>query len=366
LLYLIHKKGNSLTKFSGRFMLFTAALISLMACGYRSLGPENTLSVEEEDQIFQMAKSYFLPLPEIDWTAYSETDRSKVLLGKALFYDKKLSKNQTQNCASCHDMNRFGQDNLRVSPGDAGVLGVRNVPTVLNAFMQFAQLWDTRVSTVEEQSARPVFGDVEMGMTDTLELLERLWGDPKYPGMFRNAFPGSDTLITLHQMKTALGAFERTLLTPARFDDYLKGNRDALSTAEKKGIKSFINQGCIPCHSGALLGGNMAQEFSVYGYYWDYTNSTHLDKGRYEHTLKEEDMFVFKVPGLRNVTQTGPYFHDGSVSSLEESIYIMGLAELNTDLSDEEVTQIAAFFNSLTGEVPGYAFEEGSFPFEEK
>ena len=294
-----------------------------------------------------MARSYFQALPEIDWSNFNEEEKSKIRLGKTLFYDKKLSKNQTQNCASCHDMNKFGQDNLAVSPGDAGVLGVRNVPTVLNASLQYAQFWDARAETVEEQATKPIFGDVEMGMTDTLELLRRIETDPDYEYLFRQAFPGIDSLVTLENMQIAIGAFERTLLTPSRFDNYLNGQRDALNYAEKKGIKSFIDQGCIPCHSGVLLGGNMAQEFAVFGYYWDYTNSHHLDKGVYHETLEDKDMFLFKVPGLRNVAETAPYFHDGSINDLEESIQIMSLAELNYELEETDVKHIAAFSKAL-------------------
>lgn len=348
-----------------RIILIFLLLVSLLACKQQELN-EPELDPREEQQIFNMAKSYFLPLPEIDWNSYNPVEKEQIRLGKTLFFEKKLSKNQTQNCASCHDMNRFGQDNLRVSPGDAGVLGVRNVPTILNAFLQYAQLWDTRVATVEEQSTRPIFGDVEMGMTDTLELFNRLANDPYYPPMFSKAFPDADSLISLTNIQTALGAFERTLVTPARFDEYLNGDLDKLNYSEKKGMKSFIDQGCIPCHSGMLLGGNMVQEFAIFGYYWDYTNSSHLDKGMYEHTLEDKDMFVFKVPGLRNVAETEPYFHDGSVADLKESIRIMALAELNTNLAEEEVENIHAFFESLTGEIPEHAFEDKPLPFDKE
>jgi len=343
--------------------LFALVIVTLSCKENRAKEP--VLSAEEEQQIFAMAKSYFLPMSPFDWENLSETDQERISLGKSLFYDKKLSQNQTQNCASCHDMSRFGQDNLRVSPGDAGVLGVRNVPTVLNASFQYAQFWDARMETVEEQAAGPIFGEVEMGMQDTLELLDRLNKDSKYPELFGKAFPDADTLITLNNVKSAIGSFERTLLTRSRFDDYLEGDEQALNYAEKKGIKSFIDQGCIPCHSGILLGGNMEQEFAIFGYYWDYTNSHHLDKGKYHETLLDKDMFFFKVPGLRNVAETAPYFHDGSVENLEESIRIMSLAELNFNMEEEDVSYIVAFFRSLTGKVPDYAHEEKALPFED-
>jgi cytochrome c peroxidase len=345
-------------------VVFIAVVLIWTSFSCSDPAPAKKLIPEEEKQIQNMARSYFLPLSEVDFSDYSNDEKSKVLLGKKMFYDKKFSKNQTQNCASCHDMERFGQDNLRVSPGDSGVPGVRNVPTVLNAHLQFAQFWDAHEPSVEEQAPGPIFGTVEMGMTDTLELLSRIASDPEYPPLFEKAFPEADTLITLENIKQAIGAFERTLNTPGRFDDYLNGDLDALSYEEKKGIKSFIDQGCIPCHSGVLLGGNMIQEFAIFGYYWDYTGSEHLDKGVYKDSKKDKDMFFFKVPGLRNVAETHPYFHDGSIESLEESIRIMGLSELNAQLLDEDVQLISAFLQSLTGEIPDHAFENGTFPFE--
>lgn len=344
------------------FFVSILLICTSFACNDPNAGKK--LIPEEEKQIQNMARSYFLPLSKIDFSDYSKVDKSRILLGKKMFYDKKFSKNQTQNCASCHDMNRFGQDNLRVSPGDSGVPGVRNVPTVLNAHLQFAQFWDAHEASVEEQAPGPIFGAVEMGMTDTLELLSRLESDPIYPPLFKKAFPDADTLITLENIKWAIGAFERTLNTPGRFDEYLNGDLDALSYEEKKGIKSFIDQGCIPCHSGVLIGGNMVQEFAIFGYYWDYTNSRNLDKGRYKHSKEDKDMFIFKVPGLRNVAETHPYFHDGSVESLEESIRIMGLSELNADLLEEDVQMMTSFLKSLSGEIPEYAFEHKDFPFE--
>lgn len=347
-----------------RIFFLISVLLVLTSFACNDPNSAKKLMPEEEKQIQNMARSYFLPLSEIDFSGYSNMEKSRVLLGKKMFYDKKFSKNQTQNCASCHDMNRFGQDNLRVSPGDSGVPGVRNVPTVLNAHLQFAQFWDAHEPTVEEQAPGPIFGEVEMGMTDTLELLRRLESDPEYPDLFEKAFPKADTLISFERVKQAIGAFERTLNTPGRFDKYLNGDLDALSYEEKKGIKSFIDQGCIPCHSGILLGGNMVQEFAIFGFYWDYTDSRHLDKGAYKHSKNDKDMFVFKVPGLRNVAETHPYFHDGSVESLEESIHIMGLSELNADLLEEDVQMITAFLKSLTGEIPSYAFENKAFPFE--
>ena len=348
-----------------RFLFFAFSLLLLFSCNSRKEHTEAPLNQDEENQVYQMATAYFQALPDAAWTNYSPVDLHRIRLGKKLFYDKRLSKNQTLNCASCHKMEQFGQDNLRVSPGDGGEFGLRNTPTVLNAFLQYAQFWDVRVRTVEDQAAMPIFGQREMGMTDTLELLNRIASDSIYTRLFGEAFPGEDTIIGIETLKRALGSFERTLLTPSRFDRYLKGDRQALSPDEKRGMRSFIENGCIPCHSGVLLGGNMAQKFALFGYYWDYTGSTNLDKGRYQETLDPSDKFVFKVPGLRNVAETGPYFHDGSVESLEESIRIMSLAELNLAMEEEDIRLVTRFLQSLTGEVPDYSFEDRSFPFDQ-
>lgn len=327
-------------------------------------GPKTNLTIEEEKVIQIMAKSYFQPLPEIDWAGFSPEEKHRIELGKKLFYDKKLSFNQTQNCASCHKMENYAMDNLPVSPGDDGQPGVRNVPSILNAALQYAQFWDAREPDVEAQAAGPIFGQKEMGMRDTLELLSRISNDPEYPSLFGLAFPERDSLVSLTNLKTAIAAFERTLFTPSRFDDYLNGDSGALTMEEKRGMKDFIDQGCIPCHSGVLLGGQMAQKFALFGYYWDYTGSEYLDKGRYSVTLNPSEKFVFKVPSLRNVSETKPYFHDGSVDDLEEAIRIMSFSELNHDMEEEQVKRIAVFLKSLTGKVPGYVLENNRLPFE--
>jgi len=162
-------------------------------------------------------------------------------------------------------------------------------------------------------------------------------------------------------MKTvaqAIGAFERTLTSASRFDDYLKGDIKALTTKEKQGINSFVEKGCIPCHSTTLLGGNMTQKFALFGYYWDYTNSVYRDKGRYEYTKNPADEYVFKVPQLRNIEKTFPYMHDGSVETLEDAIRIMSMTESNQQLDETEVGKIAAFLRTLTGKIPEHALEE--------
>ncbi len=320
---------------------------------------KETVKIDDklEQNILRMAKSYFTPLEAIKIKNLSPDRKKMIELGKRLFYDKRLSENKTVNCASCHDMNKYGVDNLPVSPGDKNQFGTRNTPTVLNAFLQYAQFWDAHARTVEDQCVGPIFGNFEMDMPDTITLLSRLEKDAYYKKTFAEVFPKADTSISITTLKRAIGAFERTLVTPAPFDKYLKGDLQAISNKAKLGVKAFVDNGCIPCHSTSIVGGQMAQKFALYGYYWDYTNSEHIDKGRYRFTKDPGDKFVFKVPQLRNVVKTYPYFHDGSVSDLKEAIKIMGMAETNIQLKQEDVDNILEFFKTLTGHIPDYAFE---------
>ena len=340
-------------KYTGILLMF----FLILSCKSSSTNKEAKLDFETEQNIHRMAKSYFSPLKAIDIKQLSPERQKMVELGKKLFYDKRLSENKTVNCASCHDMNKYGVDNLPISPGDKNQFGTRNTPTVLNAFLQYAQFWDAHARTVEDQCLGPIFGNFEMDMPDTVTLLKRLEEDEYYRTAFNEAFPKADTAISITTLKRAIGAFERTLITPAPIDDYLEGNLNAISTKAKLGIKAFVDRGCIPCHSTSLVGGAMAQKFALYGYYWDYTNSNYIDKGRYRFTKNPGDKFVFKVPQLRNIDKTFPYFHDGSVEDLKEAIKIMAMAETNIQLENDEIDNIYEFLKTLTGKIPDYAFE---------
>ena len=346
-----------------RYLLFILIAIIYTSCGENTQKKEKRLDEKTEQNIHRLAKSYFTPLPKIEWDKMTAERKKMIEIGKKLFYDKRLSGDQNVNCASCHDIAKYGVDNLPVSPGDKNQFGTRNTPTVLNAYLQYAQFWDAHARTVEEQCVGPIFGNFEMDMPDTTTLISRLEKDAYYSKAFAEAFPQADTSITIETIKRAIGAFERTLVTPGPFDKYLKGDLSAISTKAKMGIKSFADNGCIPCHSTSLVGGEMAQKFALYGYYWDYTNSNHIDKGRYIRTGDTGDKFVFKVPTLRNVAKTFPYFHDGSVEKLEDAIKIMGMAETNIQMKQEDVDNIHAFLNSLTGELPKHAFEKEPLPY---
>ena len=324
---------------------FLACFILLIHCG------QQPRDLEADEVLLEKAKKYFSIIPKPTGSELYPTEQIKVELGRQLFKDSLLSFRIKTSCNTCHILEKYGVDSRRVSVGDNGHLGSRNTPTVFNAHLQFAQFWDARDSTVESQVKHPIFGDNEMGMPSDTLLIKRLMAHSKYPELFRMAFPDQDSSITLKTISASIGAFERTLVTNDRFDSFLQGDLDALDDREKKGLRLFIDRGCIPCHSGPLLGGMMVQPFSVYGYYWDYTGSEHLDKGLYAHTYKEEDKFKFKVSPLRNVAMTGPYFHDGSVTDLKEAIRIMAAAELNTLLNNQEISDIEAFLKSLTGTI---------------
>ena len=298
------------------------------------------------------AKGIFGTLPLVAETKENPITVEKVALGKALYFDTILSKNKTQSCNTCHNLDTYGVDNLPVSPGDKkGTFGDRNSPTTLNAALHTTQFWDGREPHVEAQAGGPILNPVEMGMASEKEVVNRLSEESKYQELFSKAFPNDKEAITYENLKKAIGAFERKLITPAPFDAYLAGDEKALNDLEKEGLALFIDKACIACHSGPALGGNIFQKFGVFTDYWKLTHSGIIDKGRFNVTNKEEDLYVFKSPSLRNIEKTYPYFHDGSVVDLSEAIKIMGKAQLNIDFTDSEVKALVAYLNSLTGEV---------------
>lgn len=332
-------------------------VVLLASCSESDYFGKQSLPEKSDMEISQLANKFFSPLPELDLEGLSDQQKKWVELGKTLFFETKLSRDQNVSCASCHIMEQFGVDNLRVSPGDKNQVGTRNTPTVFNAFLQYGQLWTAKFRTVEDHVEGPIFGEWEMRIIDTLEMLNRLVEDEHYSNAFAEAFPYSDTAITVESIKTAIGAFQRTLITPSRFDDYLRGDLSALSTEEKLGLKKFHEYACVSCHASSLLGGQMATRFPMYGYYWEYTNSTYFDKGRMEVTNDPGEKFFFKVPQLRNVEMTYPYMHDGAVETLEEAIRINALAQSNIVIPEKDIDLIAAFLRSLTGEIPAHAIE---------
>lgn len=331
------------------FILLSALIISFTSCGESEV---KETSNADDKALLEKAKTYFSPLPLIAKNPENTKTTQKIALGHKLYFDNQLSLDQTQSCNSCHNLATYGVDNLPTSPGDKGENGDRNSPTVLNAALLGSQFWDGRAKDVEEQAGMPITNPVEMAIPDEAFLVDRLKNDSEYPALFSDAFPEDEDALTYNNIQLAIAVFERELLTPSPFDDFLKGKTDAISKEAKEGLSTFIDMGCITCHSGAMMGGHLFQKFAVYGNYWDYTQGDSTDTGRFKETQNEADKYMFRVPSLRNVSETHPYLHDGSVSDLKKVIEIMGKAELNKDLTPEQVNSIDAFLKSLTAPDP--------------
>jgi cytochrome c peroxidase len=287
-------------------------------------------------------KAMSAPLPQQADSAENPITAQKVALGKRLYLDTQLSKDGKISCNSCHNLKTFGVDNEPTSPGHKGQRGGRNSPSSFNAALHATQFWDGRAATVEKQALGPILNPGEMAMPSEAEVIKRLKKDKTYPAEFASAFPGEKDPISYANVGNAIGAFERTLITPSRFDELLKGKSDALTPEEKKGAKLFVETGCAACHNGATLGGMMFQKLGLVKPY------PTKDMGRFEVTKSEVDKMMFKVPSLRNVAKTGPYFHDGSVKTLNEAVSIMAEYQLGKKLTPEQVNEIVTFLNSLT------------------
>lgn len=300
-----------------------------------------------DKDLLEKAKAIFLPLPDrIKDSKENKTSVDKLALGKALFFEKKLSLNNSMSCNTCHNLKTYGVDNQPTSLGVKGQRGGRNSPTVYNAGLHIAQFWDGRAKDLEAQAGGPILNPVEMAMPDEKTVLKRLSDDSKYKEMFKKAFPSEKEPISYPNLTKAIADFEKTLVTPSKFDKFLKGNTNALSKAEKKGLKTFMEKGCATCHTGVTVGGQMYQKF---GMVKPYQNAK--DLGKFELTKDEADKFVFKVPSLRNIAKTAPYFHDGKVKTLPEAVKTMGETQLGIKLSAQETKEIVTFLNSLTGEL---------------
>jgi cytochrome c peroxidase len=272
---------------------------------------------------------------------------AKVELGKLLFFEKRLSRQQDLSCNSCHDLGHYGVDGQPTSPGTHRARGARNSPTVFNAAGFFAQFWDGRAVDVEAQATVPMLNPIEMAMPNAEHAVGVLKSIPEYVAAFHAAFPDEAEPITFANTGRAIGAFERRLTTPSRWDDYLRGKEDALSDQELEGLSVFTNVGCMVCHTGEFIGGSMYQKVGVVEPW-----PNQKDQGRYESTKQETDRMMFKVPTLRNVAETAPYFHDGSVPTLAMAVKTMGKHQLGLQLSDPEVSAIVAWLGSLTGRLP--------------
>ncbi|HGY57104.1 MAG TPA: cytochrome-c peroxidase [Caldithrix abyssi] len=323
-----------------KLVLLIAPLILLYACG----GGGEADKTEMKKKVLEQAKTFFKPLP--DKMPGSENDTpERIALGEKLYFDNILSLDNKQSCNTCHvlDGKKAGVDNLPTSPGVKGQNGDRNSPTVLNAGFQFVQFWDGRAKDLKEQAKGPVLNSVEMAMPDSNAVVKKLKASAEYKDLFAKAFPNSKDPVTYDNMAEAIAAFERTLITRDRFDDFLKGDLKALSNDEAEGLDLFIKKACITCHTGELLGGNMYQKMGLIKPYSDTE-----DTGRHRVTGNDADKFMFKVPTMRNVALTAPYFHDGKVESLREAIKIMADIQLGQQLTNLEALKIEKFLNALT------------------
>ncbi|NJA06379.1 cytochrome-c peroxidase [Methylococcaceae bacterium WWC4] len=281
------------------------------------------------------------------------TTAEKVSLGKMLYHDPRLSSTGTVACASCHNTMLGGEDNRPNSMGVNGQTGGRSAPTVWNAAFNAVQFWDGRAASLEEQAAGPVTNPIEMGMKSWDDVVARLKTIEGYQDAFEKAF-GKDSISKDNATK-AIAAYERTLITPnSAYDKYVEGNTNAMTEQQVRGMKKAVEIGCTSCHSGpAFNGAGMFQKFPVNSNgYFEAQYHFQKDLGRAEVTKSDADKHFWKVPTLRNVALTAPYFHNGSVKTLDRAVWLMAKLQLNKELSDAEVADIVAFLNALSGEFP--------------
>lgn len=312
----------------------------------------NTVSVAA---VLEKARQHFAPLPKVAETPTNPITEEKVTLGRMLYFDPRLSKNDDVSCATCHDLEHYGIDiretngvRNKTSLGHGGQAGERNAPTVYDAGFHFAQFWDGRARDLEEQAKGPVLNPVEMAMPDDKAVVAKLRSIPGYVEAFAAAFPGQGEAVTFDNMARAIGAFERQLTTPAPFDAFLGGKITALDGDQLEGLDLFMNVGCIQCHTGPAVGGGMFQKLGTVKPWEGLT-----DTGRAKLSNSKADEFVFKVPSLRNVTETAPYLHDGSIATLDEIVKKMAVHQLaKGELSEPELSALLAFLGSLKGELP--------------
>ena len=316
------------------FFMMSAVLLTTISC-----------STGKVKKLMLTAKTTFGQIP--DAMPGAEKDTPELIeLGKELYFETGMSINDKQSCNTCHrvDEGLGGVDNNPTSPGAEGKFGDRNSPTTLNAGFQIAQFWDGRAADLVEQAKGPTLNPIEMGMPSEAFVIDKLTKITKYDDMFKKAFPGTENPLTYHNIAVAIAAFERTLITRDRFDDFIGGDDKALTEDEITGLEHFINNKCSACHDGFLLGG---QQYTKVGVVNPYPNTE--DHGRYDVTKKEADKYVFKVPMLRNIEVTYPYYHDGKVETLEKAVETMFFYQAGKEPEKDVIVKITDFLKSLTG-----------------
>lgn len=288
-------------------------------------------------------------------------NEEKIALGERLYHDKRLSRDNKISCATCHPLSKAGADGLPVSVGIRGQKGLVNSPTVLNSGLNKVQFWDGRASTLEEQMDGPVNNPLEMG-SDWDEVVSKLSKDPTYVDAFKKLYFQQG--LTVDSIKDAIATYERSLITPNNaFDAYLRGDAEAISLSAKQGYALFKSVGCVACHNGINVGGQLFQKFGLFGdYFGDRAEKIKSsDYGRFNVTGNAADRFVFRVPSLRNVALTPPYFHDGSTGDLKEAVQIMAKYQLGKQLREAQVKAIVAFLETLSADpLPTSQYEKVS------
>jgi cytochrome c peroxidase len=313
---------------------------------------DTTVLLAADASILKQAQQIFSPLPADAATPNHPITPERVELGRKLFFDPRISDDGTVSCARCHQPSLYATDGLALPRGAHDKVNPRNAPTVLNAALEFAAHWRGDRKDVEDQAKQALIGPPSFGNANYSSAMAKLKAIPGYAELFAKAFPGESDPITADNWGAAIGAYERTLITPSRFDDYLRGNEQALSSQEQEGLQKFMQLGCSNCHTGDSVGGKRFQKFGVTEDYWKETGSKVVDKGRFDVTHDEADLYVFKVPSLRNVAMTPPYFHDGSVNSISEAVRVMAKVQLARTLSDSDLSDLVAFLKTLTGKLP--------------
>jgi cytochrome c peroxidase len=311
-----------------------------------------TQAAGDDAQLLKDAQRVFKPLPKNAATPDFPITPDRVELGRKLFFDPRISVDGTVSCSRCHLSALYGTDGLPKSKGVFDRLNDRGAPTVLNAALQFKAHWRGDRENVEDQARQAPTGHQSFGNPDNAAAMAKIKAIAGYSELFHRAFPDQQDPVTADNWGKAIGAYERTLVTPSRFDEYLIGRTEALSESERQGLRTFMDTGCSGCHDGVVVGGGMFRKFGVVEDYWKETGSPEPDKGRFDVTQNPADMYVFKVPALRNVAMTPPYFHDGSARSLSEAVRIMAKVQLGKTLSHQETNAIARFLGSLTGSLP--------------
>jgi len=337
--------------FPTRFLAAGVAALALMGAVARA-------EVAGADALRTEALTHFAPLPPVPEAA-TQAQRE---LGQRLFFETRVSMDGNVSCGHCHQADLAASDGLPKAVGVFGKENPRNAPSVFNAALNFRQHWRGDRDSLADQAEKSLTGPASFGNPDLATPMAKLKAIPGYAEEFAKAFPADKAPINGKNWGAAIASFEQTLLTPSRFDAYLAGDAKALSNGEKAGLKAFMAQGCAGCHNGAGIGGGSFQKFGLHADYWKETGVAAPDKGRADVTKNDADLYVFKVPSLRNVAKTAPYFHDGSVKDLPKAVKIMSRTQLGHDLSDAETASIVAFLNALTGPVPANYVAPTPFP----